>query len=164
MSSSSATTASGPYLDYVSIAREEMVLVVPEEHPLLGRPFLPRSRVIRMSPTEPGPVPLCGRPSQAHDRAVHPSAVPAVPYPARIVLEVSTLHSYTAVAQNIGIGIRPPCPPHPTPPATSLPLLDDPQNLQWSFAAITRSQVSTPGRPGDRQMAQRVYQELSEKL
>ena len=157
-----------PYLDYVSIAREEMVLVVPEEHPLL-REAVPsaQSRYPHVSHEAWSQYPFVAVPPKLMTGQYTRQLFQQCHIQPRIVLEVSTLHSvYTAVAQNIGIGIAPSMPT--TSDATrSLRYLslDDPQNLQWSFAAITRSQVSV--HPVVReiiQMAQRVYQELSEKL
>ena len=157
-----------PYLDYVSIAREEMVLIVPEEHPLL-REAVPsaQSRYPHVSHEAWSQYPFVTVPPKLMTGQYTRQLFQQCHIQPRIVLEVSTLHSvYTAVAQNIGIGIAPSMPT--TSDATrSLRYLslDDPQNLQWSFAAITRSQVSV--HPVVReiiQMAQRVYQELSEKL
>ena len=157
-----------PYLDYVSIAREEMVLVVPEEHPLL-REAVPsaQSRYPHVSHEAWSQYPFVAVPPKLMTGQYTRQLFQQCHIQPRIVLEVSTLHSvYTAVAQNIGIGIAPSMPT--TSDATrSLRYLslDDPQNLQWSFAAITRSQVSV--HPVVReiiQMAQRVYPELSEKL
>ena len=157
-----------PYLDYASIAREEMVLVVPEEHPL-RREAVPsaQSRSPYVSHEAWSRYPFVAVPPKLMTGQYTRQLFQQCHIQPRIVLEVSTLHSvYTAVAQNIGIGIAPSMPT--TSDATrSLRYLslDDPQNLQWSFAAITRSQVSV--HPVVREiirMAQRVYQELSEKL
>lgn len=133
-----------PYLDYVDIAREEMVLVAPEGHELLrkaaDRPEYPYPYVsledwadypfimadIRMNTGQ-----------YARMLFAHYGRTP------RIVLEVASLQFiYSAVRQNIGITIAPSMPLF-QPGHTGLRYLsfEDDRQIQWHFTAIKKAQM-----------------------
>ncbi len=133
-----------PYLDYVDIAREEMVLVVPEGHRLLDKAV--------DCPEYPYPyVPLA-------DWADYPFIMADIKMNTgqyarmlfehydrtpRTVLEVASLQFiYSAVRQNIGITIAPSMPLE-QPDHAQLHYLsfEDDRQIQWHFTAITKAQM-----------------------
>ncbi len=141
-----------PYLDYVNIAREEMVLVVPDGHELLDkaadRPDYPYPYVsladwaeypfimadIRMNTGQ-----------YARMLFAHYERTP------RTVLEVASLQFiYSAVCQNIGITIAPSM-PLVQPDHTQLHYLsfEDDRQIQWHFTAIRKLREGWTGLLGE---------------
>ena len=135
-----------PYLDYTTIGEEEMVLVVPQGHPLTAKaapreglryPYIPFEEWSRYPFISVPPRLTTGQ----YTRQIfqHYGAKP------RIILEVETPQSvYSAVHQNIGIAIAPSMPLISAEHRSTLTYLslDDTPSAQWSFSAITRSHVS----------------------
>lgn len=137
-----------PYLRYFNIAREEMVLVVPDGHPLLEK----------VSPREGYTYPYAalddwiGYPFIMANIHMNTGQYVRLLFDhykrtPNTVLEIASLqYIYTAVLRGIGITIAP-----------SMPLcgsehehlhylsFDDDRGIQWHFSAITRSQVIPSG-------------------
>lgn len=139
--------AERPYLDYTKIAQEEMVLVVPEHHPLMQKavcrehfryPYVALEDWIHC------------RFIVAHSRLTtgqytkllfqHYGQQPP------IAMELGSLQLiYSAVQKGIGISIAPSMPLFQTEHQGLKYLsFEDEQNIQWYFSAITKRCISLP--------------------
>lgn len=134
--------AERPYLDYVRIAQEEMVLVVPNGHELIQK------SEVRENFSYPyvGIEDWIQYPFVAAQRRMTTGQYTALLFEhyerkPEIVLEVNSMQLiYSAVCQEIGISITPsmPCIPREHQKLRYLSFEDE-QNIQWYFTAITNS-------------------------
>jgi DNA-binding transcriptional LysR family regulator len=149
-----------PYLEYARIAQEEMVLVVPEDHPLFDKAIRSeafRYPFVQLDDWISYPF-ICANARMTtgqYTRLLFQHYQKQPP----IVLEVHSLQMiYSAVGQKLGITIAP-----------SMPLcqiehqnlrylsFEDEQNVQWYFTGIRKSQIAA--HPAIRELIQVVTEQ-----
>lgn len=142
-----SNSAERPYLRYTDIAREEMVLVVPEGHPLLEK-ARPRDGYsypyVSMSDWAEFPFIMADirMNTGQYVRMLfdHYNLTP------NTVLEIASLqYIYSAVRRGIGITIAPSMPLPQGGQGLQYLSFDDDRGIQWHFTAITKSQTVPSG-------------------
>lgn len=136
-----------PYLRYTDIAREEMVLVVPDGHPLLEK-ARPREGYsypyVSMSD-------WAGFPFIMSDIRMNTGQYVRMLFDhyhltPNTVLEIASLqYIYSAVRRGIGITIAPSMPLPQDGQGLRYLSFDDDRGIQWHFTAITKSQTVPSG-------------------